>query len=191
MTRDFGSRWPSVDLLGLLFYSGLISIAIVTVITVTAQDTPVENPRRKTCFMRHRNKPIYPRERWQCPKPRTLDWISLQTRPFQWKITSWVCQEDLHTQLECLETTYFQDNSCLHSIPGAKVSASLRGHPLHLLRAELAGGCLGVGPSCCEGPEIRKPSQLACLRSVARCGKWERSQLCQSCRQTLPAPRIL
>lgn len=85
-------------------------------------------------------------------------------KAFSVEITSWVCQEDLHTQLECLETTYFQDNSCLHSIPGAKVSASLRGHPLHLLRAELAGGCLGVGPSCCEGPEVRKTSQPACLR---------------------------
>lgn len=47
MTRDFGPWYPSVDLLGLLFYSGHISVAIVTVITITAQDTPVENPRRK------------------------------------------------------------------------------------------------------------------------------------------------
>lgn len=27
-----------------------------------------------------------------------LYWISLQTRPFQWKITSWVCQEGLTTK---------------------------------------------------------------------------------------------
>lgn len=36
-----------MDLLGLLFYSGLISVVIVATVTITAQDTPVENPRRK------------------------------------------------------------------------------------------------------------------------------------------------
>lgn len=37
----------TVDLPGLLFYSGPISVAIVTALTMTARDTPVENPGQR------------------------------------------------------------------------------------------------------------------------------------------------
>lgn len=50
-------------------------------------------PQGKTCFIRLRDKDVYPRERWRGPKPRALYWISLQTRPLQQKIRSLVCQE--------------------------------------------------------------------------------------------------
>lgn len=111
--------------------------------------------------MRHRHEAIYPRGRWQHPKPRTLDWVSPQTRPFQWEIKSWICQEDLTKKWGTypagnLVAKYFQEDSCSCGTPGAKVSVRLRGHPLHFLRAELARGCLGVGPHCCEGPEVGK-----------------------------------
>lgn len=180
MTRDFGSWWPSVDLLGWPFYCGHISIVIVTVITVTAQDTSVENPRRKHALWDFEIN-LLSKRNMEVPSPGHLIEFFFRQGLFSGRSQAGFIKRisprsRAHSQLECLEeNTFSQNNSCSHDISEAKVSASLLGHPLYPLKGEPAGRCLGVGRSCCGGPGVREmlASQLQATSSLARHGRRE------------------
>lgn len=94
-------------------------------------------------------------------------------------ITSRVCQKDLtkkegtfptgmsrrkHFLSRQLLLTWYQWGQGLSKSPWAS---------FHLLKGEAADGCLGVGRSCCGGPEVRKTlaSQLHAAGSVST--PWE------------------
>lgn len=154
--QETGSWWLSVDWLGLPFHSGHISIAIVTVITVTAQDTPVESPRRKSALWGIEINLFIQNKDGNVPNPGHFIGFLFRQGLFSGRSQAGFVKRisprsRAHTQLECLEAKYFQDNACSYGTTRAKVSASLLGHPLHLLRAKIAVECLGVGPRCCGG----------------------------------------
>ena len=169
--QETGSRWLSVDWLGLPFHSGHISIAIVTVITVTAQDTPVESPRRKSALWGTEINLFIQNKDGNVPNPGHFIGFLFRQGLFSGRSQAGFVKRisprsRAHTQLECLEAKYFQDNACSHGTTRVKVSASLLGHPLHLLRAKIAVECLGVGPRCYGGLRSGRLELLSCMLPV-------------------------